>query len=468
MRFGSFVGVFVASLVGLLAGVPSARAENDDRLRRPQFFQGYGAAPAQERRPVRRPLQQYQQAPAPAYRQVYPQQYYYYQGRPYYPGMPVYRAPGAPVARQPAPAPREVRRPSWFENRDAQQTYQPPREARQVEPAPRPRRPRPVPAAPQAAQVQVEPTIFVTVFGDSLGATAAQGLGAAYEDVDEIEVVNKTRPNSGLARDDHHDWPKAIRDYLASEPKITAAVMMLGVNDRQAIREGETSHEPLSDRWRQLYRDRVDAVIAAFSERKVPVIWIGTPPMRNERLSADLIALNDIYRERVERAGGTYIDIWPGFIDDENRYTVSGPDVEGQTRRLRTNDGVHFTEAGARKIAHFAESELKRIFEKGNAAAVAALSGGAPVTPSNVEQIIDAALPALPELPGTPPLSAKPLAGPVVPLTRVDTSPGGTLAKTAPPLDADAGHIAERALKQGVAPAPKPGRADDFRWSGGT
>jgi len=31
-------------------------------------------------------------------------------------------------------------------------------------------------------------------------------------------------------------------------------------------------------------------------------------------------------------------------------------------------------------------------------------------------------------------------------------------------LDGEAGPIAERALRDGVAPDPKPGRADDFTW----
>ena len=73
--------------------------------------------------------------------------------------------------------------------------------------------------------------------------------------------------------------------------------------------------------------------------------------------------MNEIVRESVQRLGGTYVDIWPGFVDDENRYTATGPDVDGQTSRLRANDGVLFTRAGARKVAHFADTEIKRILE---------------------------------------------------------------------------------------------------------
>jgi len=38
-----------------------------------------------------------------------------------------------------------------------------------------------------------------------------------------------------------------------------------------------------------------------------------------------------------------------------------GPDFEGQIRRLRTADGVHFTKAGAVKLASYVDHELRRV-----------------------------------------------------------------------------------------------------------
>ena len=45
--------------------------------------------------------------------------------------------------------------------------------------------------------------------------------------------------------------------------------------------------------------------------------------------------LDELYRERAERAGIIYVDIWDGFVDEDGDYAVQGPDFEGQTRRLR-------------------------------------------------------------------------------------------------------------------------------------
>lgn len=447
MRLRLWAALLLGSLLVAVVGAAPATAQFDLRA----LF-GYGDPPPAQRPPPMRRGDPY--GPRGGYHQQAPAS-----RGPYYPGMPVY----PPEARRPYAYPDEYRRP-----------VQPRREIRRPsysERAERRRRSRAAPSTPARTQdkpePQVEPSTFVVMFGDALAELVAQGLEDAYEDVDEVEVVGKARGDSGLSRPDVYDWPKVIQDYLASNPRITVAVVMLGANDRQPIREGEATFDPLSDRWREIYRDRVDAVVRAFAERKIPLVWVGTPPMKNDKFSADLIVMNEIYRDRVQKAGGVYVDIWQGFVNDENRYAAVGPDVDGQTARLRANDGVSFTRAGARKAAHFVEIELKRLIEqKGAGAAVASLpkAPDTPASPQSIDQLINASIPALPEPPGLPSLPAKPVAGPVLPLTRAETSSGGALLSGRPAFDGDAAYTVDRALKQGIAPAPKPGRADDFTW----
>jgi len=47
------------------------------------------------------------------------------------------------------------------------------------------------------------------------------------------------------------------------------------------------------------------------------------------------------FSQRAERAGIIYVDIWDGLVDQDGDYAVRGRDFEGQTRQLRTADGVH-------------------------------------------------------------------------------------------------------------------------------
>ena len=72
----------------------------------------------------------------------------------------------------------------------------------------------------------------------------------------------------------------------------------------------------------------------------VPVFWVGLPSIRGAKSTSEMLYLNDLFRTRVEKAGAAYIDVWDGFVDEAGRYSVQGPDYEGQIRRLRSADGV--------------------------------------------------------------------------------------------------------------------------------
>ena len=130
----------------------------------------------------------------------------------------------------------------------------------------------------------------------------------------------------------------------------------------------------------------------------MPVFWVGLPSIRGTKSTADAVYLNDLYRARAERAGVVYIDMWDGFVDEAGKYSNFGPDYEGQMRRLRSSDGVFFTKCGALKLAHYVEREIRRHMNS-RVTPIALPSG--PVAPAPPD--------------GKP--AARPMAGPVVPLT---------------------------------------------------
>jgi hypothetical protein len=199
-----------------------------------------------------------------------------------------------------------------------------------------------------------------------------------------------------------------------------------------------------SEAWQAAYVQRIDAAIAALKSANVPVFWVGLPPQRDARQSAAAVYLNELYRTRAERAGIIFVDIWDGFVDEAGRYVVQGPDFEGQTRRLRSGDGLFFTRAGARKLAHYVEREITR---------------------SLMSQQTPVALPA-PEpavvQPGRPGAS-RPLAGPVVPLT-ASIGGGNELLGGGPTRPAGNDPLATRVLVRGEPVTAPAGRADNFAW----
>jgi uncharacterized protein len=318
----------------------------------------------------------------------------------------------------------------------------------------------------------VEADFFVAVMGDTLGDMLADGLEEAFEDIPEIGVLHKAKENSGLVRNDFYDWPKTAQEIANGPRKPDVAVMMLGSNDHQPLGDGAQAVEPFSPRWSEVYTARVDAVIRAFKEKNIPLVWVGLPMMKAERFSADMAQINEIYRASAAKAGVPFIDISDIFADDHGQYSAFGPDVNGQNVKLRSADGVHFTSAGARKVAHFVEGEIKRVFDARQqqapeaSAPPAQETGALPATPAAPAPTFQApGAPAPAAAPSLPP--QRPAIGP----TQLLTGPAGggqDLARRDRPGPRPVAAVpVERAVAEhvfvegGVQPA-RPGRADDF------
>ena len=330
--------------------------------------------------------------------------------------------------------------------------------------------------APAPRKVEKPPAETVLVVGDSLGDWLGYGLEQVFAETPEIGIQRKIKPDLGLARDDARldapEWSKAISDMLATE-KPDAIVVMLGLNDRLPLRDrvpatkGTTTlldndhppataaepqhqrpgenHEFHTDKWGELYSKRIDDMIATLKTKGVPIVWVGLPAIRGAKSTSDMSYLDELYRARAEKAGITYVDVWDGFVDDHGNYAQQGPDFQGQTRRLRTYDGVNFTNYGAEKLAHYVEHELRRVL---------------------TSHVLPVALPVPEEQsPANGAAVVRPAIGPVVPLSAIGGGEGGDLLGAAShPPEQEANPLATRVLNRGDAIVAPPGRADDFSW----
>jgi hypothetical protein len=321
------------------------------------------------------------------------------------------------------------------------------------------------PGSPGGAPVKA--TFFVSVLGDSLGILAAQGLVDAFADKPEISIADQARDLSGLTRDDYYDWPKAARDMIAAKTQIDLVVIMIGINDLQPLKDGGETLDPLSDKWRAIYGQRVENFLTPFRDAHIPVLWVGLPSMNDDHFNSQVIALNAIDREHAEKAGAKYVDIWDAFADQSGQYAAFGPDVDGQNSKLRSGpNGIYLTKAGSRKLAHFLEADIRKAFDKTRPQAdIASL-------PPDIEQEADDINAQIRREMGAEKTEAagqaptpKPLAGPILSLTAQPASAHGELIEA---LGATTGARAGeqiRVLRVGEAPAPQPGRADDFTWT---
>jgi hypothetical protein len=256
------------------------------------------------------------------------------------------------------------------------------------------------------------------------------------------EAKPEVKPDDAAAK----PGEKAVDTELSPDDAADNADAPPATAPEKSTRSPNGIYEFREERWVELYNKKIEDLIAVLKSKGVPVLWVGLPAVRGTKATADTLFLDSLYREAAAKAGITYVDVWDGFVDEAGRYLQQGPDFEGQIRRLRSYDGVYFTQAGARKLAHYVEREITRL--------LAARS--API--------------ALPTEPATPDANAKPgqpaprpLAGPILPLVEssvgTDQLLGGPGAR---PAAVDP--LAARTLVKGEPLAPPAGRADDFVW----
>lgn len=253
---------------------------------------------------------------------------------------------------------RNQQPPQTYEAPQRQQQRMQPRRQQQGQPA-RQRSSTSAPARAAASVAKADDARKVLVIGDFVAGGLAEGLETAFEADASILIVNRSNGSSGLVRDDYYDWPGSL-EAMVGEVEPSVVVVMLGSNDRQALRVDGASQAPRSDPWLKEYERRATAITDIVSAKNIPLIWVGMIPFRPSTMSADMLAFNDVYRKVSEAADGQFVDVWDGFVDEGGAFVQSGPDMNGQPTRLRADDGINVSAAGKRKIAFFVEKPLQQ------------------------------------------------------------------------------------------------------------
>ncbi|EUB97110.1 protein of unknown function DUF459 [Rhizobium sp. CF080] len=326
-----------------------------------------------------------------------------------------------------------------------------------IEMSPRPRNrspgraaaPRPVqPVAPPAPEpvAKLGNAKQILVVGDFMAGGIGSELETAFVTSPGVVITERSDGSSGLVREDHFDWPAEL-PVMLDEVKPAVVVVMLGANDRQQMTIGGSIKEKFrSDAWFKEYERRVTELVGIVTTRKLPLLWVGLPSFQSPVATADAVTLNAIYRNQVEKAGGEFVDIWEGFVDEDGKFVVTGSDVNGQQVRLRGSDGITFTKAGKQKLAFYVEKLVRRHLGEMASPDVVKLDG------SN--------LPALSALPASPGQSV-----PTHPISLSDPElDGGKDLLGAGPLPSVLVETPrDKLVRRGeLAPAPA-GRIDDYR-----
>lgn len=287
----------------------------------------------------------------------------------------------------------------------------------------------------------------VLVVGDFLAGGLGEGLEAAFEQSGGTVIDIRSNGSSGVVRDDYYNWfeelPKLIADI-----RPAVVVIAMGANDRQQYRNILPGEKFRSEKWSEEYTRRVAALAKIARQDQRPLLWVGMPPFQSSSMTADMVTLNGFFRSESEKAGGQFIDIWDGFVDEEGKFIVTGSDINGQQVRLRGSDGINLTKAGKRKIAFYVEKEIRRLLGDNASAESGALAS----TQLN-DIVVDPAANA--DIVRTQPIS---LADP-------ELDGGSVLLGASLPKRLDGKSPRDLLVERGEVSEAPAGRVDDFRLS---
>jgi hypothetical protein len=212
------------------------------------------------------------------------------------------------------------------------------------------------PAKPKIPKA--ENAVRLAVFGDSMATDLAKALDRAYAEDPNLAIISQGVGDTGFVRIDVLDWNEKIAEQIAAN-SFDIAVIVIGINDRQKMRIDGESYGSLTPEWTVEYQRRVSGVVSALRAANKPTIWIGLPPMSKSTYDKTMTGISEIQRLAAFGGGAEFLDIYERFADEEGKYTSYGPDLSGKSVRMRKDDGIHFSAAGADKLAFYVAQSLK-------------------------------------------------------------------------------------------------------------
>jgi hypothetical protein len=200
----------------------------------------------------------------------------------------------------------------------------------------------------------------ILVVGDSQAQGVAGALQRRYLRSKDFHVVDKSKIGTGLSSKSTYDWDAVVAE-LATTEHAPVAIVMFGANDRPPVRIKGIVDPALSEKFDKAYGARVAKIVKSLRDAKINVIWLGDPMVKDADYTADMQMLNQVMEPAAEKEGAQFVSLWDLAVGDDGTYNAFGKALDGQTKRLRADDGVHFTPTGYDLIAARLDPILKTL-----------------------------------------------------------------------------------------------------------
>lgn len=215
-------------------------------------------------------------------------------------------------------------------------------------------------AIDEAGHIELNANDRVLLIGDSLMQGLAPHLVARFNRKHQIQTVDMSRHSTGLTYPAFYNWPDAVRGAFEKQ-SFNVLIVFMGANDPWDMTINGKYIRFASDRWNEIYRERVRSILDIAKAHNTRVIWLSTPPMGREDIKAKIPQLNQLYQTELASYAGNarFIDTAPVLTTDGVTYTRFIEVPERGCVMLRTDDGIHFTTQGHKLLSKLTLVQFK-------------------------------------------------------------------------------------------------------------
>lgn len=216
--------------------------------------------------------------------------------------------------------------------------------------------PPPVPKVSEVPVFSVQRPLRVLVLGDSLaGFYLPNALGQLARLDGRVEVESLYRVAASLANPARMDFNVEVPRFWEQRQRQTGrgfdiVVVLMGANDRQAIRHQGSWLRFNTEPWRREYLLRLSTLLDYVSTRSHQVYWLQLPPMREASLEQEIRMIEEMIKPVLANFHNVRFLDQRHLLSLRGEYTPVGV-VDGVQVPLRARDGIHLSTHGARILA---------------------------------------------------------------------------------------------------------------------
>lgn len=183
------------------------------------------------------------------------------------------------------------------------------------------------------------------LIGDSL----MQGVGDKICKIAknmQIDCINIAKQSTGLLRKKYYDYAINLENKL-KQKNFKTIIVLAGINDLWDIKINKKTLKFGKNDWNEFYKKRIKDLIKIANNYQAKIFWYELPVFKDDEKNKKVQNLNNIFIQLANEQKINLIKINSNLKLHFDYYLK----IDGKSKRLRSNDGVHFTPSGYELLA---------------------------------------------------------------------------------------------------------------------